>query len=158
MVNQGRIRDQPFILGDVVTNAELAGGRPRAPDYQAETEAMNSLAETLAHPPQDILQKLVEVAQELAVLIVPESVCSRSTAAKRCLGGSSSWSLARHDLVDSIDRESKLQEQLQHSRTIGMPAVAIAHDFNNLLHVSRATPQVMASISAIQRHWRKILR
>jgi GAF domain-containing protein len=64
----------------------------------------------------------------------------------------------KHDLSRSIERENQLQEQLQHSRSIGMPAVAIAHDFNNLLHVSRATPQVMASISAIQRHWRKILR
>jgi hypothetical protein len=57
--------DQPFTLGDVVTNSELARRSPRAPNYQAEIEAMNMLAETLAHCPQALLQKLVEVAQEL---------------------------------------------------------------------------------------------
>ena len=41
----------------------------------------------------------------------------------------------KHDLADSIDRENKLQQRLQHSRRIGMPAVTIAHDFNNLLHI-----------------------
>ena len=41
--------DQPFTLTDVVTNSELARRSSRAPDYQAEIEAMNMLAETLAH-------------------------------------------------------------------------------------------------------------
>jgi two-component system, cell cycle sensor histidine kinase and response regulator CckA len=49
----------------------------------------------------------------------------------------------KHDLVDSIERENKLQEQLQHSRSIGMPAVAIAHDFNNLLHISQSYVTIM---------------
>ena len=49
----------------------------------------------------------------------------------------------RHDLVDSIERENTLQQQLQHSRSIGMPAVAIAHDFNNLLHVIQSYVTIM---------------
>jgi two-component system, cell cycle sensor histidine kinase and response regulator CckA len=49
----------------------------------------------------------------------------------------------KHDLVNSIERENKLQEQLQHSRSIGMPAVAIAHDFNNLLHVIQSYATVL---------------
>jgi hypothetical protein len=57
--------DQPFTLTDVVTNSELARRSSRVPDYQAEIEAMNMLAETLAHCPQSLLQKLVEVAPEL---------------------------------------------------------------------------------------------
>jgi hypothetical protein len=57
--------DQPFTLGDVVTNSHLAGRPTRAADYEAEVEAMNILAETLAHSPQTLLQKLVEVAQGL---------------------------------------------------------------------------------------------
>src|SRR5688572_10924665 len=57
--------DQPFTLGDVITNSELARRAAREPDYQAEIEAMNTLAQTLAHSPQSVLQKLVEVAQEL---------------------------------------------------------------------------------------------
>ena len=57
--------DQPFTLADVVTNSQLARRSSRVPDYQAEIEAMNMLAETLAHCPQSLLQKLVEVAQEL---------------------------------------------------------------------------------------------
>jgi hypothetical protein len=57
--------DQPFTLGDVVTNSQLARRSCRAPDYKAEIEAMNMIAERLAHSPQSVLQKLVEVAQEL---------------------------------------------------------------------------------------------
>ena len=57
--------DQPFTLGDVVTNSQLARRPCRAPDYEAEIQSMNILAETVAHSPQTLLQKLVEVAQEL---------------------------------------------------------------------------------------------
>jgi hypothetical protein len=53
----------------------------------------------------------------------------------------------KQDLVDSIDRENKLQQQLQHSRSIGMPAVGIAHDFNNLLHVIQSYARLWSSIS-----------
>jgi two-component system, cell cycle sensor histidine kinase and response regulator CckA len=49
----------------------------------------------------------------------------------------------KHDLMDSINRENKLQQQIQHSRSIGMPAVAIAHDFNNLLHVIQSYVTIM---------------
>ena len=57
--------DHPLTLGDVVTNSQLACRACREPDYEAEIQAMNILAETLAHSPQTLLQKLVEVAQEL---------------------------------------------------------------------------------------------
>jgi signal transduction histidine kinase len=250
MVNQGRIMDQPFTLGDVVTNAELAGRPSRAADYQAEVEAMNILAETLAHSPQTLLQKLVEVAQELCradsagisllenhggeevfrwealagvlrdhvngtmprnaspcgitidqdatqlmylperffpalkieppiveALLVPFHVENQpigtvwvvthtndrkfdnederiiKTLANFAAAGWQLWQAretaearansTKHDLVDSRERESKLQEQLQHSRSIGMPAVAIAHDFNNLLHIIQSYATIM---------------
>ena len=49
----------------------------------------------------------------------------------------------KHDLSHSLERENKLKEQLQHSRSVGMPAVAIAHDFNNLLHVIQSYVTIM---------------
>jgi signal transduction histidine kinase len=242
--------DQPFTLTDVVTNSELARRSARVPDYQAEIEAMNMLAETLAHCPQSLLQKLVEVAQELCradsagislleehggeyvfrwealagvlkdhingtmprnaspcgitidrdatqlmylperffpalkieppiveALLVPFHVEDKpigtvwvvthtddrkfdqederiiKTLANFAAAGWQLWKARRtaedvatstkHDLVDSIERENKLQEQLQHSRSVGMPAVAIAHDFNNLLHVIQSYVTIM---------------
>jgi hypothetical protein len=48
--------DQPFTIEDVVTNSELARRPCRAPDYEAEIQAMNILAETLAHSPPSLLQ------------------------------------------------------------------------------------------------------
>ena len=57
--------DQQFSLADVIINSQLACRSARAPDHQAENEALNILAQTLAHSPQSVLQKLVEVAREL---------------------------------------------------------------------------------------------
>jgi hypothetical protein len=57
--------DQPFTLANVVTNSQLARRPSRAPNYQAENDALNTLAVTLAHSPQAVLQKLVEIAQQL---------------------------------------------------------------------------------------------
>jgi len=57
--------NQPITLADVVTNSELARRPFRAPDYQAESEALNMLAQTMAHSPENVLQKLVQVAQQL---------------------------------------------------------------------------------------------
>ncbi len=242
--------DQPFTLGDVVTNSQLAGRPTRAPDYQAEIEAMNILAETLAHSPESVLQKLVEVAQELCradsagisllekhdgqqvfrwealagvlrdhvngtmprnaspcgitidrdatqlmylperffpalkieppiveALLVPFHVEDQpigtvwvvthtddrkfdqederiiKTLANFAAAGWQLWNARRtaeavagstkHDLSRSIERENQLQAQLQHSRSIGMPAVAIAHDFNNLLHIIQSYATIM---------------
>ncbi len=45
----------------------------------------------------------------------------------------------KHDLSHSLERENKLQEQLQNSRSIGMPAVAIAHDSTTCSMLFRAT-------------------
>lgn len=234
--------DQPFTLTDVVINSELACRGSRAPDHQAENEALNILAQTLAHSPETVLQKLVEVAQKLCradsagisllekhegkqvfrwkalagvlrdhvngmmprnaspcgiivdgdatqlmylpdrffsswkieppiveALLVPFHVDNEpvgavwvaahsddrkfdqederivKTLANFAAAGWQLWKARRtaealanstkHDLVDSIERENKLQQQLQHSGSIAMPAVGIAHDFNNLLHV-----------------------
>jgi hypothetical protein len=60
-----RYRVPTFTLADVVINSDLACRLSRAPDYQGENEALNILAQTLAHSPQNVLQKLVEVAQRL---------------------------------------------------------------------------------------------
>jgi hypothetical protein len=57
--------DQPFSLGDLVINSELFRRPSRAPDYQAEAQALNVLAETLAHSPRNLLQRLLEIAQQL---------------------------------------------------------------------------------------------
>jgi signal transduction histidine kinase len=248
--DQGRIMNQPFTIEDVLTNSEFARRPFRAPDHKAENEAMNSLAQTLAHCPQTLLQKLVEVAQELCradsagisllekqdgeqvfrwealagvlkdhvngtmprnaspcgttidrdarqlmylperffpalkieppiveALLVPFHVEDQpvgtvwvvthtndrqfdqederivKTLANFAAAGWQLWKArgtaeaatisTKHDLVDSIERENKLQQQLQHSRSIGMPAVAIAHDFNNLLHVIQSYATVM---------------
>ena len=242
--------DQLLSLGDVVTNSQLACRSCRAPDYQAEIDAMNILAETLAHSPQTLLQKLVEVAQELCradsagisllekqggedvfrwealagvlkdhingtmprnaspcgitidrdatqlmylperffpalkieppiveALLVPFHVEDQpvgtvwvvthtddrkfdqederiiKTLANFAAAGWQLWNArgtaeavaisTKHDLVDSIERENTLQRQLQDSRSIGMPAVAIAHDFNNLLHVIQSYATIM---------------
>jgi hypothetical protein len=59
------IMDQPFSLADVIINSQLACRPSRAPDHQAENDALNILAQTMAHSPESILQKLVEVAKEL---------------------------------------------------------------------------------------------
>jgi signal transduction histidine kinase len=52
----------------------------------------------------------------------------------------------KHDLSRSIERESKLQEQLQHSRrmeSIGTLAGGIVHDFNNLLNIVESYATLM---------------
>ena len=245
--------DQPFTLGDVVTNSELARRAFREPDYQAENEAMNTLAQTLAHFPQRVLQKLVEVAQELCradsagisllekhggeqlfrwealagvlknhingtmprnaspcgttidrdatqlmylpervfpalkveppiveALLVPFHVEDQpvgtvwvvthtdnrkfdqederiiNTLANFAAAGWQLWKArgtaedvatsTKHDLSRSIERENKLEEQLEHSRkmeSIGTLAGGIAHDFNNLLNILQAYATLM---------------
>jgi two-component system, cell cycle sensor histidine kinase and response regulator CckA len=57
--------DQPCTLEDVVINSELSRRPSRAPDYQAEAQTLNVLAETLAHSPRNLLQRLFEIAQQL---------------------------------------------------------------------------------------------
>ena len=240
--------EQPFTLADVVTNSELGQRPSRAPNHQAENDALNTLAETLAHSPQTVLQKLVEVAQELCragtagisllenhggqqvfrwqalagvlrdhvngtmprnaspcgitideddtqlmylperffpalkieppiveALLVPfhfenqpigtvwvvthtdqrkfdlEDERIIKTLANFAAAGWQLWrargtaeavtTLTKHDLVRSIERENKLQEQLQHSQkmeSMGKLAGGIAHDFNNLLNIFHA--------------------
>jgi signal transduction histidine kinase len=239
------IMDQPFSLADVIINSQLACRPSRAPDHQAENDALNILAQTMAHSPESILQKLVEVAKELCradtagisllenvegkqvfrwealagvlrdhvngpmprdaspcgttidrdstqliylperffpalkieppiveALLVPFHVDDQpigtvwvvahtndrkfdlederiiKTLANFAAAGWQLWkargtaeavaSSTKDDLSRSIERENKLQEQLQHSHnmeSIGRIAGGIAHDFNNLLNI-----------------------
>jgi RNA polymerase sigma factor (sigma-70 family) len=51
--------------GDGVVHTSQLRRAARAPDYEAESRALTSLAQVLADPPRDILQRLVEAALEL---------------------------------------------------------------------------------------------
>ena len=55
----------PFGLEDVVLNAEILRRPSRPPDYEAENNALQTLAKTMVESPQTILQKLVETARRL---------------------------------------------------------------------------------------------
>jgi signal transduction histidine kinase/ActR/RegA family two-component response regulator len=55
----------PLGLDDVVINSELLNRRARAPDFEAENQALMALAQTLADAPDKILQKLAETALQL---------------------------------------------------------------------------------------------
>jgi transcriptional regulator with GAF, ATPase, and Fis domain len=52
-------------LSDVDIRAELSVRPRRAPDYQAEQQAMVALAKTMSENPREMLQKLTELALEL---------------------------------------------------------------------------------------------
>ena len=55
----------PSGLDDVVINSELLTRRTRASDFEAENQALMTLAQTLAAAPDKILQKLAETALQL---------------------------------------------------------------------------------------------
>ena len=55
----------PLGLDDVVINSELLCRPCKAPDYEAENEALMGLAQTLADAPDKILQRLAETALQL---------------------------------------------------------------------------------------------
>ena len=59
-LHQSRLR-----LEDVVINSELINRPPKAPNYEAENQALLALAQTLADAPDKILQKLAETALQL---------------------------------------------------------------------------------------------
>jgi len=52
-------------LEDILITAELTRRRPRAPDYAAENRALVALTREMATNPQNLPQKLVEMAVEL---------------------------------------------------------------------------------------------
>ena len=54
-----------FNLNDVVGNAELVQRPSRPPDYEAESNALIALAQTMGDAPEMILQKLAETALQL---------------------------------------------------------------------------------------------
>ena len=53
-------------LESVINTCELRKRPSRSPDYQAESRALSALAQEMANSPQNVLQKLVEVALELS--------------------------------------------------------------------------------------------
>ena len=53
-------------LESVISTFELRKRPSRSPDYQAESRALSALAQEIANSPQNVLQKLVEVALELS--------------------------------------------------------------------------------------------
>jgi signal transduction histidine kinase len=260
--------DQPFTLADVVTNSELARRPFRAPDYQAESEALTMLAQTMAHSPEDVLQKLVEVAQQLCradtagislletrngeqvfrwealagvlkhhvngtmprnaspcgttidrdatqlmylperffpalkieppiveALLVPFHIEDKpigtvwvvthtddrkfdrederivKTLANFAAAGWQLWKRRRtaedvttstkHDLLSSIEREKKLQQQLQHAHrmeSMGTLAGGIAHDFNNLLNVIQSYTTLMENDPTSLAQYRDVIK
>jgi PAS domain S-box-containing protein len=52
-------------LESVISTPELKKRPSRSPDYQAESRALSALAQEMANSPQNVLQKLVDVALEL---------------------------------------------------------------------------------------------
>jgi RNA polymerase sigma factor (sigma-70 family) len=73
-------------LNAVVRTGLLQHRAARPPDYEAETRALVSLAQMLANPPRDILQRLVEAVLEL------------------CQGGSAGISIIEDHLGDKVFR------------------------------------------------------
>src|SRR5687767_8329267 len=55
----------PLGLDDVVINSQLLNRPSRAPNYEAENQALMALARTLADAPDKILQRLAETALQL---------------------------------------------------------------------------------------------
>lgn len=53
-------------LESVISTPELRKRPSRSPDYQAESRALSGLAQEMANSPQNVLQKLVDVALELS--------------------------------------------------------------------------------------------
>ena len=54
-----------ILLTEVDIRAELGRRTPRQPDYGAENQALIQLAEELSANPQNVLQKLAEIAMQL---------------------------------------------------------------------------------------------
>jgi PAS domain S-box-containing protein len=53
-------------LESVISTPELRKRSSRSPDYQAESRALSALAQEMANSPQNVLQKLVDVALKLS--------------------------------------------------------------------------------------------
>ena len=59
------LHQSPLRLEDVVINSELINRPSKAPNYEAENQALLALAQTLADAPDKILQRLAETALQL---------------------------------------------------------------------------------------------
>jgi signal transduction histidine kinase/ActR/RegA family two-component response regulator len=59
------LNQSPLGLKDVVINSQLLNRPSRAPNYEAENQALMALARTLADAPDKILQRLAETALQL---------------------------------------------------------------------------------------------
>ena len=73
-------------LNAVLRTAQLHHRQRRRPDYEAESRALLSLAQMLANPPRDILQRLVDAALDL------------------CQGGSAGISIIEDHLGEKVFR------------------------------------------------------
>ena len=62
-------------LESVLCTEQLEQRPSRAPDYQAENQALLALVQELRNTPLNVLQRLVEIALELCRLILPGSAC-----------------------------------------------------------------------------------
>jgi signal transduction histidine kinase len=56
---------EPLTLDDVIVNSEFAHRASRPPDFAAESEALEELAQTMTDSPAAILKKLAEIALQL---------------------------------------------------------------------------------------------
>ena len=59
------LNQSPFRLKDIIINSELLDRPPRAPNYEAENQALLALVQSLAKTPNMILQRLAETALQL---------------------------------------------------------------------------------------------
>jgi len=59
------LNPSPFGLEDIIINSELLNRPSRAPNYEAENQALSALAQTLVDAPDTILQRLAETALQL---------------------------------------------------------------------------------------------
>jgi signal transduction histidine kinase len=59
------VRDSDVALASIIATGELERRLSRPPDYEAESRALEALAQALAESPRTILQKLAETALEL---------------------------------------------------------------------------------------------
>jgi len=126
-------------LDAVVRTAQLRNRTPRQPDYEAENRALVSLAQLLANPPRDILQRLVEAALEL------------------CKGGSAGISIIEDHLGEKVFRWHALAGALASHRwgttprdfspcgtVIDRNAVELMHlPERHFLYLTNVKPQVV---------------
>jgi RNA polymerase sigma factor (sigma-70 family) len=134
--------DHQIELDAVVRTEQLYHRAPRQPDYEAENRALVSLAQVLANPPRDILQRLVEAAIDL------------------CQGGSAGISIIEDHLGEKVFRWHALTGALASHRwgttprdfspcgtVIDRNAVQLMHlPERHFLYFSNVKPQIVEAL------------